>query len=97
MSARDGLLASGVGSLFAVVADLLINGGEALVFVFALLAEQGGLVYLLLSRLVAAAPEVAWLPTDQIRTAFTVVSLLLAVVALVQLVRSTRRSVEERT
>lgn len=97
MSARDGLLASGVGGLFAVVADLLINGGQVLIMAIAVLAEQSGLVYLLLSRLVAAAPDIAWLPTGTIRTAFTAVSLLLAVVALIQLVRSTRQSIDERT
>ena len=83
--------------MFAVVADLLLSGGEALVFVFALLADQGGLVYLLLSRLLSAAPQLAWLPTDQLQTAFTVVSLLLAVVALVQLIRSTRESISDRS
>lgn len=97
MSVRDGLLAGGVGSVFAVLADLLVNGGEVILLVGAVLVEQSPLVYLLLSRLVAAAPNVSWLPTAEIQTAFTLVSLALAVVALVQLVRSTRASVDDRT
>ena len=96
MSARDGLLAGGVGSVFAVLADLLINGGEIILTIVLVAAEQSGLVYLLLSRLVAAAPNVSWLPAAEIRTAFTVVSLLLALVALIQLVRRSRRSLSER-
>ena len=96
MSARDGLLAGGVGSVFAVFADLLVNGGEIILTVVMIAAEQSGLVYLLLSRLVAAAPNVPWLPAAEIRTAFTVVSLLLALVALIQLVRRSRRSLSER-
>lgn len=97
MSYRDGFLAGGVGSVFALLADLVINAGEGIVFVVAILADQSGIVYLLLSRLLAAAPEVAWLPYTRIRTAFTVLSLILAAVALIQLARSTRRSIEERT
>lgn len=96
MSLRDGILAGGVGGTFGILADILINGGEVVLMLFFALADQGGLVYLLLSRLVAAAPNVAWLPAEEIRTAFTVVSLLLAAVALIQLARSTRRSLDER-
>lgn len=97
MSARDGVLAGGVGSVFAVLADLLVNGGEIVIWMIALLAEQGGLVYMLLSRLLAAAPNVSWLPTEEIELAFTVVSLFLALVALVQLIRRSRRSVSDQT
>lgn len=97
MSFRDGALASTVGSVFAVGIDILLNGGEVILILISILAEQSGLVYLLLARLVSAAPNVAWLPTTQIEIAFTVVSLLLAGVALIQLLRNVSRRLQAET
>jgi hypothetical protein len=97
MSLRDGALAGGAGGVFAIAADLLVNGGEVVFALFAFLMDQSGLVYLLLSRLLSAAPNVAWLPTAKIETAFTVVSLALAAVALIQLARRAGRYLSERT
>ena len=82
--------------MFAVGADLLVNGGEVLFALVAFLLDQGGLVYLLLSRLLSAAPNVAWLPTAKLETALTFVSLALAAVALIQLVRRAGRYISER-
>lgn len=96
MSFRDGILASGVGGTFAIGADLIINGGEVLALLATILLENGGLVYIILSRLLSAAPEVAWLPAAKLQTAFTVVSLLLAAFALYRLARRAGRSISER-
>lgn len=96
MSLRDGAVAGGAGGVFAIAADLLVNGGEVFLMLFSVLMDQSGLVYLLLSRLLAAAPEVAWLPTAKIQMAFTVVSLFLAAVALFQLARRSGRAISER-
>lgn len=96
MSFRDAGAAGGVGGIFAIGADLLVNGGEVVFALLGFLLDQGGIVYLLLSRLLAAAPRVAWLPTAKIETAFTVVSLVLAAVALFQLARRARSGISER-
>ncbi|MFW6382841.1 MAG: hypothetical protein ACOCZD_02250 [Haloferacaceae archaeon] len=96
MSWRDGAIAGGAGGTFAVGADLLINGGEVVFALFGVLLDQSGLVYLLLSRLLAAAPHVGWLPTAEIELAFTVVSLLLAVFALYRLTKRSKRELSKR-
>lgn len=96
MSARDGALAGTAGGIFAIAADLLVNGGEVLVLLASVLLDNGGLLTLFLSRLLSAAPEVAWLPAAKLQTAFTVVSLLLAVFALYRLARRAGRSISER-
>ena len=88
MSIKDGALASGIGSTAALGVDLLLNGGEVILMGISILMDQSTLIYLLLSRLRSAAPNVAWLPGAELNMAFTAVSLLLAVFALYRLSRN---------
>jgi hypothetical protein len=88
MSARDGAVASAVGSTAGLAIDILLNGGEILIWVGTLLMDQSGLIYLLLSRLLAAAPNVAWLPATQLERLFTAVSLVLAALVLFRLLKN---------
>ncbi|MDZ5811600.1 hypothetical protein U4E84_09615 [Halorubrum sp. AD140] len=96
MSFRDGAIAGGAGGTFAVGADLLINGGEVAFALFGVLLDQSGLVYLLLSRLLSAAPHVAWLPAAEIELAFTAISLFLAAFTLYRLAKRSKRELSER-
>lgn len=96
MSLRDGAIATGFGTTFGFAADLLINGGEVIALLASFLVDNGGLLYLLLSRLLSAAPNVAWLPAGKLETAFTVVSLLLAAFALYRLARRAGGQISER-
>ncbi|WP_144900888.1 hypothetical protein [Halobellus captivus] len=85
MSARDGLGALSVGGTFAAAADLVVNGGDVLVLLATFLLDQSGLIYLLVARLSAAAPNVSWLPAGTLEAASTAIALFTAVYALYRL------------
>lgn len=80
--------ATGAGGTFAVSADVLVNGGEVVLWLVGFLVDQGPLIYLLLARLTTLAPEVSWLPADRIQTAFLVVAAVVFVLALYRLVNN---------
>ena len=82
MSLRDGLGAAGIGGTFAALADFVVNGGDVLLMIAMFLLDQSGLVYLVVGRLAAAAPNVAWLPAGTLSAASTAIALLSAVYAL---------------
>ena len=82
MSLRDGLGAVGLGGTFAAVADVLVNGGDVIVMILMFFLDQSGLVYLLVGRLAAAAPNVAWLPAGTLSAASTAIALVSAAYAL---------------
>ena len=82
MSVRDGLGALGLGGGFAAIADLVVKGGEVFVLIATFLLDQSGLVYLLVARLNAAAPNIAWLPAGTLSMATTAIALVSAVFAL---------------
>ena len=79
MAVRDALQGVGIGSVFGVAADLLLTGGD---LVFFLIVDQGPILFLFLSRLLAAAPSIGWLPESRLQTAFTALALVLAIVTL---------------
>ncbi|MFD1601034.1 hypothetical protein [Halobellus rarus] len=85
MSVRDGLGALSIGGGFAAIADLVVNGGDVLVLILTFLLDQSGLVYLLIARLEAAAPNVAWLPAGTLSTLSTAIALVTAVYTLYRL------------
>jgi hypothetical protein len=82
VSVRDGLGAVGIGGSFAAIADVLVNGGDVLLMIAMFLLDQSGLVYLLVGRLAAAAPNVAWLPAGTLSAASTAIALVSAAYAL---------------
>lgn len=81
MSLRDGLGALGIGSGFAALADLVVNGGDVLVLLSTFLLDESGLIYLFVARLSAAAPNVSWLPAGTLETATTALALMTAIFA----------------
>lgn len=88
MSWRDIGAAGGAGGVAAAGADVLVNGGEALVWLVAFLADQGPLLYLLFARLARVAPDIEWLPAEVIERGLIAVALLVAAVALFQIARN---------
>lgn len=96
MAVKDGLQATGLGSAFGVVADLIVTGGDTIWFLLELLIDQGPLLFLLTSRLLSAAPSVSWLPEDTLQTAFTVLALMLALVAVYRLVSNLSDRFQQR-
>lgn len=87
MALRDIGAGGGVGIAFGAVADLLVTGGDMVMLLVDLGIDLGPLLYLLLSRLLAAAPQISFLPENSIRTAFTAISLFLALGALYRIVK----------
>jgi hypothetical protein len=82
MSLRDGLGALGIGGTFAALADFVVNGGDVILMVLMFALDQSGLLLLLVGRLSAAAPNVAWLPAGTLSAASTAIALVSAVYAL---------------
>lgn len=93
---RDSIAATGAGTLFAIAADLIVNSGEIILLLGMFLVENGAIVHVLLARLLAAAPNVEWLPVARLETWFTVVSLALAALAVIQLTRNFRSYMKEK-
>mgnify|MGYP000100227623 CR=1 FL=1 len=85
MSLRDSLGALSIGGTFAAIADLVVNGGDVLLLILTFLLDQSGLLFLVVGRLEAAAPNVAWLPAGTLSTLSTVIALVSAVFALYRL------------
>lgn len=88
MSLRDSSLAITVGGTFAAVADLFVNGGDVLLMGLELFLDQSGLVYLIVGRLAAAAPNVPWLPAGLLQTASTAIALVTAAYGLYRLLKN---------
>jgi len=86
MSKRDGGIALGIGSVFAAGADLLVNGGSVLLLAFDVFLNQSGLLYMITSRLAAAAVNVAWLPVGIFSTLSTGIALVTAAYGLYRLI-----------
>ncbi|GAB7011768.1 hypothetical protein [Halolamina salina] len=88
MSKRDGGLALGIGGVFAAGADLLINGGGALMLALDFFLNQSGLIYMVTARLAAAAPNVAWLPVGLFSSLSTAIALVTAVYGLYRIAKN---------
>jgi len=97
MSKRDGGLALGIGSVFAAGADLLVNGGSVLLLAFDFFLNQSGLLYMITSRLAAAAVTVAWLPVGIFSTLSTGIALVTAVYGLYRLVKNLKKRRESKS
>lgn len=88
MSLRDVGSALGIGGALAFVADFAINGGDALIVLISFILDQNGLIYLLMSRLSAAAPEIGWLPAGLLNKLTVALALLSATIALFRLAKT---------
>lgn len=96
MAVRDALQGTGIGAGFGVIADVLLTGGDTLWFLLELLIDQGPLLFVLVSRLLSAAPSIPWLPQDTLQTLFTALALTLAAVTVYRLVRNLSDRFQQR-
>lgn len=90
-------MAGTVGTFFAVLADVLVNGGEIIAIVGLVLVDQLPVLYTALAAFTAAAPGVGWLPQGALSTLFTAVALAVGVITLVRFAQSTRDRFTEKT
>lgn len=96
MAIRDALQGLGLGSGFGIIADLLVTGGDTLFFLATVLIDQAPLLFVLLSRLLAAAPNVDWLPAQRLELVFTAVALFLAALVLYRLLTNLSNRFQQR-
>jgi hypothetical protein len=96
MAVRDALQGTGIGAGFGVIADVLLTGGDTIWFLLELLIDQGPLLFVLVSRLLSAAPSISWLPQDTLQTVFTGLALALAAVTVYRLVSNLSDRFQQR-
>lgn len=86
MNAKKVLSASGITGFVAFLVDVVVNGGDLLLWVAELFVTQGPLLYVLLARLSRLAPRIEFLPAGSIERALYVVAGLVALVTVYRLV-----------
>lgn len=96
MDIKNILGAGGIGTGFALVADVLFTGGDFLFWAGEFLIAQGPLIYVLLSRLMVLAPDVSWLPEGSIQLALQAGAVVVVAIYGYRLIKRAVRSWSNR-